>query len=276
MPTPEEMKQAVIGVFDRASATYDQTGVDYFTRFGAILTAAAALQPGERVLDIGSGRGAVLLPAAAAVAPDGRVDGVDLAPGMVERLSADLVRLGITNASVVVGDAEHPPVEGPYDVVVSGLVLFFLPDPAGALGVYRSLLRPGGRLAFSSFSGDDDRWKAVYAAVTPLIPPDAPPLQRPVALSGPFSSDDACTEMVEGAGFSDVRQAHHEHVTKFVNKDDWWRWSWSHGMLAFWERVPVAAVEDARSAAYQAIDGILDPDGTITIRQSIRVTTAHV
>ena len=275
MPTPEEIKQTVAGVFDRASETYDQTGADYFATFGRILAEAADLQPGERVLDVGSGRGAVLLPAAAAVAPDGRVDGFDLAPGMVSRLSDDLVRLRVRNATVVVGDAENPPVQGPYDVVVSGLVLFFLPDPAGAVRTYHSLLRPGGRLAFSSFSRDDDRWKAVYGAVVPFVPPGGPPLRRPGGDTGPFSSDAACTEMVAAAGFSGIDHAHVAHVSTFAKRDDWWAWSWSHGMRALWERVPSAEVENAKVAAYEAIDRIRDPDGAITVRMTIRVTTAH-
>ena len=70
--------------------------------------------------------------------------------------------------------------------------------------------------------------------------------------------------MLAAAGFPDIGHVHHAHVTTFTTKDDWWAWSWSHGMRAIWERVPAAAVEDARSAAYEAIDGIRDPDGAIT------------
>src|SRR3954453_10543312 len=113
MPTDDQIKQKIAGIFDRASETYEQTGVDYFGPLGRLLVGAARLSSGERVLDVGSGRGAVLLPAAEAVGPGGFVDGVDLAPGMVERLSADLYRFGVTNAAVTLGAAQAPPVEGP-------------------------------------------------------------------------------------------------------------------------------------------------------------------
>ena len=184
MPTPDEIKQKVAGVFDRASETYDQTGADYFATFGRILAEAADLQPGERVLDVGSGRGAVLLPAAAAVASVGRVDGVDLAPGMVSRLSDDLVRLGPERDR---GGRRRGEPARAGSVRRGGLRPgAVLPArPGGAVRTYHSLLRPGGRLAFSSFSRDDERWKAVYGAVVPFLPPGGPPLRRPGSAVAP-------------------------------------------------------------------------------------------
>src|SRR4051794_20641185 len=133
MPTDDQIKQKIAGIFDRASETYEQTGVDYFGPLGRLLVGAARLSSGERGLGVGSGRGAGLLPAAGAVGQGGFDDGVAPAPGVVDRLSADLYRSGATNAAVPRGDAKAPPVEGPYDAVVSGLVLFFLPDPLAAV-----------------------------------------------------------------------------------------------------------------------------------------------
>ena len=165
MPTDEQAKQYVAGIFDRASETYDQTGVDYFGSLGRLVASAAELRPGERVLDVGSGRGAVLLPAAQAVGPSGSVDGVDLAPGMVTRLSADLDRLGRDNATVVLGDAQDPPVQGPYDVVVSGMVLFFLPDPTVAVRRYRELLRAEIGRTVADPAGVDQEIGELFAAL---------------------------------------------------------------------------------------------------------------
>jgi ubiquinone/menaquinone biosynthesis C-methylase UbiE len=54
------MSESIVDVFDRASADYDAVGVDFFTPMGAALVSAASPQPGERVLDVGCGRGAVL------------------------------------------------------------------------------------------------------------------------------------------------------------------------------------------------------------------------
>lgn len=269
MSTPDEVKRMASGLFDRASATYDQTGNDFFGTFGRWVVEAAALQPGERVLDLGSGRGAVLLPAGRAVGPSGRVEGVDLAAGMVERLRASLDDL--PQASVVLGDAERPPVTGPYDAVLAGLLLFFLPDPLAALRNYLALLRPGGRLAFSSFQSEDLRWKPVFAAAATLLtgpPPERPGLQQ-------FSTDALVTDLVTEAGFVDVMHANREHVTPFADKDDWWRWTWSHGGLAFRERVPTDRVDDAKALAYQAVGDTFGPGADLAARTVIRVTSAR-
>ncbi|MBW6439200.1 hypothetical protein KZ829_36295 [Actinoplanes hulinensis] len=65
--------QRQIEIFNEAADDYDSVGVDFFSPFGAALAEAAAIAPGERVLDVGCGRGTVLFPAAAATGPPGRV-----------------------------------------------------------------------------------------------------------------------------------------------------------------------------------------------------------
>jgi SAM-dependent methyltransferase len=80
-------------VFDEAAADYDQLGVEFFTPMGAAPAAAAGIAPGDHVLDVGCGRGAVLFPAAEAAGRSGRVTGIDRAPAMVALTSADADRL---------------------------------------------------------------------------------------------------------------------------------------------------------------------------------------
>jgi 2-polyprenyl-3-methyl-5-hydroxy-6-metoxy-1,4-benzoquinol methylase len=63
-PTPAELNRIVVGVFDRAAASYESVGIEYFSVFGRWLVDAATLRDGERVLDVGAGRGAVTIPAA--------------------------------------------------------------------------------------------------------------------------------------------------------------------------------------------------------------------
>ena len=72
------IEQMLAGLFGRAAATYD-TVIPLFARFGHRLVALADLQPGERVLDVAAGRGALLFPAAEAGGPTGSVVAVDLA-----------------------------------------------------------------------------------------------------------------------------------------------------------------------------------------------------
>ena len=82
----------IAGVFDRAAETYDAVGVPWFGPIAAGLVEVLNVQPGERVLDVGCGCGAALVPLAHATGPTGSVLGIDLAPAMVARTAAEIVR----------------------------------------------------------------------------------------------------------------------------------------------------------------------------------------
>src|SRR4051794_30553501 len=96
------------------------------------VVALAAPQPGETVLDLGSGPGRDLLAAAALVGPAGRAIGVDFTPEMIERARASAA--GATNVSILDGDLERLPLHcGAVDVVISNCVINLVPDKKRAL-----------------------------------------------------------------------------------------------------------------------------------------------
>src|SRR5512145_2893888 len=116
------VKQQVADVFGRAASTYDRVGPRMFSIFGDRLVERARLCYGAQVLDTAAGRGAVLLPAAHAVGPEGFVTGIDISPEMVAGLCAEIERGRINNADVQVMDAEQLQfVGGSFDAVLCGL-----------------------------------------------------------------------------------------------------------------------------------------------------------
>jgi ubiquinone/menaquinone biosynthesis C-methylase UbiE len=106
----------------------------------------AGIEPGMRVLDLGTGTGAVAHLAAELVGPTGRVVGLDRAPNALaaaeQRRRAD----GLTNVSFVQGDVDSWRHDSEFDAVIARLILFHLRDPAAALAHHARSLRPGARV----------------------------------------------------------------------------------------------------------------------------------
>ena len=105
------------------------------------------LQPGEHVVDIGSGAGIDSLIAANMVGETGHVIGVDMTPAMLDRAQAALTESGLQNVSFRHGYGEDLPVEdGWADVIISNGVMNLFPDKAAALAEMVRVLKPNGRL----------------------------------------------------------------------------------------------------------------------------------
>lgn len=221
-PNPDEMKAGVVALFGSLAPTYD-TVIPHFDTFARRLVSLAGLQPGDRVLDLACGRGACLRAAAAAVGPEGRVVGVDLAPEMVERTARDVAAEGMGNVEVRVGDAEHLDADAhSFDAVVCGFGVFFVPAPDAAMSGCRRVLRPGGRFAGSTYA----HGKAGY----PWAADVATELGRPPTLpTSPVLTAEGLREYLERAGFVDVRTTPIEGRFVFTDVDAYIAWNWSTG-----------------------------------------------
>ena len=106
-----------------------------------------ALQPGEDVLDVGSGAGMDTLVAAQMVGPSGSVTGIDMTPEMVAKARGSVAEMGLGNVTIVEGSAEHLPFDdASFDVVISNGVIDLIPDKDAVFSEITRVLRSGGRI----------------------------------------------------------------------------------------------------------------------------------
>ena len=172
-------------------------------------TAIASIQPGETVLDLGSGAGFDCFLAASRVGERGRVIGVDMTPDMISKARANAERGGYTNVEFRLGEIEALPVaDGVADLILSNCVVNLSPDKARVYREAFRVLRPGGRLAISDI-----------VALQPIPPALKADLAAYTGCVAGAASPAELEQLLTAAGFTEVRVDVKAASRTFIN--DW-------------------------------------------------------
>jgi SAM-dependent methyltransferase len=176
----------------------------------------ADVQPGSRVLDVAAGYGEPALTAARKAGPEGRVVATDISAEMLAFGRERAAAAGLGNIEFMESDASSLdfPHES-FDAAVSRWGIIFEPDAEAAAGRIRGFLKPGARMAISSWGEFDQVPFLSIPMRTTMERLDVPP--PPAGTPGPLSrpTPDAIGGLLEGGGFSKVAVEQDEVTFEF-------------------------------------------------------------
>ncbi|HEY1778330.1 MAG TPA: methyltransferase domain-containing protein [Solirubrobacteraceae bacterium] len=239
---------------------------------------AAALAPGQRVLDLAGGPGEVGFLALPLIQPGGTLISSDGSEAMVEIARERATALGLTDIEFRVLGGEWIDLElASVDAVLCRWGYMLMVDPAAALRETRRVLRSGGRLALAVWdSRDENPWSAIPNNVVIEHGLAQPPVP---GTPGPFVLGDRelVASMLEDAGFTDIEIDAVEVPRRAPDFDTWWAMhlDLSPATLAAFQQADEAqteAVEAAlaeRLAPYTAEDGSLSVPGRTLVASAV-------
>ncbi|CQD14907.1 type 11 methyltransferase [Mycobacterium lentiflavum] len=150
--TSGDAQTGAAATYNAAADAFDDPANTFWARFGHATVDRLALRSGQRVLDVCCGSGASAIPAAQIVGPGGSVLGIDLAERLLALGRAKAERLALGNIEFRSGDMldlQLPPES--FDAVVCVFGIFFVPDIGAAARELWRNVRPGGKLAITTW-----------------------------------------------------------------------------------------------------------------------------
>ena len=237
----EPHKKWVKEIFDQAAPNYGEKSCCHFDYFGKKLVELSCLSEGDHVLDVATGKGAVLLAAHRQLGPKGKIIGVDLSQEMLgEQKKRN------PNIDLLQMDAEHLDFpDHSFDVVFCAFALYYFPNLHATLSEFRRVLKPGGRLAVSSFGSTRsltswlmDRAKGLGA--------------RPMKIHT-LESADELKKHLEAADFKQIQISEESKVFWYESFEDWWKSLWSHGLRSDMNQLSAEKLELLKKEALSMV-----------------------
>lgn len=248
---PGQRKAQTQALFDAVSATYD-AGPGCFAYFGRRLVDAAGVAPGQRILDVASGRGAVLFPSAERAGKAGEALGVDLSKEMVRIANEEAARRGLS-ARCTVQDAEQLDFpNASFDRVLCGFGLMFFPDQDRALNEFKRVLKPGGRLGVSTWRVSQAEEVSRIVAELGLGSGNPP---------GWITEPEVLERLLTRNGFTGIRVNVDSHSFRYADLEEYWQQAMGTGLRRVMATLDEGTKRRVRDALAERLEPHRRPDG---------------
>lgn len=246
-------KEWIQGIFDRTAPDYGQTYNTYFNQSGKKMVELAAPLAGSKVLDIATGRGAVLKEVSQKVGPQGHVIGIDISPQMIHETSKALQSL--SNIKLRCMDAEQLDfADKSFDLIFCGFGLFFFPNVLTALQEMRRVLKPQGKLWLSSWGEKNLNVDTFNEALISL--------GIKVKISAhDFVKNENLKQILASANFHNIQIRADEIEYVYPSFDYWFDSNWAHGNRGKLEKCTPAQLSELKSILKMQLEHHFQQDG---------------
>ncbi|WP_455374759.1 class I SAM-dependent methyltransferase [Kaarinaea lacus] len=256
----QEHKKQVVSVFNTVAEGYDNQAMRFFTLTADKLVGALNPLPGEKVLDIAAGTGAVATSCAQAVSPSGRVTAIDLSESMLEKARQKARDRGLDNIDYFNMDAEYLDFDQDYfNHAICSFGLFFLPDMVSALKEWVRVVKPGGSLLFSSFT--ENAFKPMMEKFIAELEQFGVQFEESPLKSQRLANSEQCLDVMTSAGLQDGKVETHQLGYHLQCVDDWWSVINFSGLRGLLDKLDVQFLAEFKSTHLGDIQQLFGEEG---------------
>ncbi len=257
-PSPQQRKQNTTLVFNLVAAGYDNAAQRYFPFCADRLVGFLRPRPGSKLLDVGTGTGALATAAAQKVGTTGRVTAIDLAENMLGRAEENVRKMSLSNVDFHQMDGEKLEFRSNYfDAVAGSFCVFFFSDMLAGLKQWHRVLKPGGTMGMTSFS------ESAFRPLIELFVAQLENLGEEIDLSTAqkLAQEENCVALLEQAGFTEIETRTEQMGYHLAGSSDWWQIVMNSGLRGFIERLSAEQQAQLRVAHCSEVEELLTDKG---------------
>jgi len=221
----QDIKKIIQKGFDTVAQGYDHPSLAFFPQTAKCMMQHLNLKTDQQLLDVCTGTGVVAL-AAAELLTEGKVTGIDLSSGMLQQAKTKASDQNLNNTEFLQMDLDHLEFEDEtFDAASSSFGLFFLENMTHALNNISRVVKSGGKITISTFTGEaflpmSDMFLECYASFGNEVPPLS--WKR-------LSTKELIQAQFEKVGISDVTVHHEPLGYQMTDAQMWWDVVWNAG-----------------------------------------------
>lgn len=237
-------------IFNAASNYFDAPALSFWNRFGQQTIDRLSLRSGDHVLDVCCGTGASAIPAAVCVGSNGKILGIDIAESLLELARNKSQQKGLENIEFRYGDFENLGFcSESFDAIVCVFGIFFVPDMLAAVRELLRMVRPGGKLAITSWGekvfepANQIFWNAIEA--------ERPDLYKKFTPWERIGDPASLKALLEAGGATQVEVFAEVGTHELASPEDWWTMILGGGLRGTIDQLDPAERERVRQANLQ-------------------------